>query len=152
MASGFLLLLLPLSALVEVHSQTVPYVSFMGTDLPNHSYVDLTLGGSVLCHTDLPSCCSSAEGPDRGDWYFPDGSRLPVAVTVLPNTLFQTFDNQRVELRQQTNDRTSGIYHCDIETMAVNNATGRATVYVGLYASGGENSLWLQMVLEANLL
>ena len=76
-------LLCLLSALVEVHSQTVPYVSFMGTNLPNHSYVDLTLvgrardgGDSVQCHTDLSTCCSSAQGADRGDWYFPNGSRL----------------------------------------------------------------------------
>ena len=73
-----------LSALVEVHSQTVPYVSFMGTNLPNHSYVDLTLvgrpedgGDSVQCHTDLRTCCTSHYGPDRGDWYFPNGDRLP---------------------------------------------------------------------------
>ena len=39
-------LLCLLSALVEVHSQTVPYVSFMGTSLPNHSYVNLTLVGT----------------------------------------------------------------------------------------------------------
>jgi len=72
-----------LSALVEVHSQTVPYVSFMGTNLPNHSYVNLTLVGvdvngsdSVQCHTDLNTCCSSVQGANRGDWYFPNGERL----------------------------------------------------------------------------
>ena len=47
-------------SLVEVHSQTFPYVSFMGQTLANHSYVDLSLvglskngGDSVQCHTDL---------------------------------------------------------------------------------------------------
>ena len=74
-------LLCLLTALVEVHSQTVPYVSFMGTNLPNHSYMDLNLvgtatGSSVQCHTDLSSCCISTFGPDRGDWYFPNGNRL----------------------------------------------------------------------------
>ena len=76
-------LLYLLSALVEVHSQTAPYVSFMGTNLTNHSYVDLTLVGSaengsesVQCHTDLGSCCSRAHGDDRGDWYFPKGHSL----------------------------------------------------------------------------
>jgi len=38
-------LLYLLSAVVEVHSQTVPYVSFMGTNLTNHSYVNLTIVG-----------------------------------------------------------------------------------------------------------
>ena len=76
-------LLCLLSALVEVHSQTVPYVSFMGTNLTNHSYVNLTLVGSaedgsdsVQCHTDLNTCCSHYQGDDRGDWYFSNGSRV----------------------------------------------------------------------------
>ena len=137
------LLLCLLSALVEVHSQTVPYVSFMGTNLPNHSYVDLTLVGgavdgsdSVQCHTDLATCCSRLEGANRGDWYFPNGSRL----------LFDFYGGdigewrlaQRVDLRRRNNAATSGIYCCTIETNAVNDDDGRETVYVGLYASGGE--------------
>ena len=32
---------------------------------------------SVQCHTDLKLCCSGSHGPHRGDWYFPDGTRLP---------------------------------------------------------------------------
>ena len=71
-------------SLVEVHSQTFPYVSLNGQTLANHSYVDLRLVGndssgsdSVQCHTDLSTCCSGAQGPHRGDWYFPNGTRLP---------------------------------------------------------------------------
>ena len=59
-----------------VHSQTFPYVSFMGQTLANHSYVDLSTVGSepdgsdsVQCHTDLSTCCSGIWGPHRGDWY-----------------------------------------------------------------------------------
>ena len=68
-------------SLVEVHCQTAPYVSFMGNTVPNHGYVDLGQVGddgsgsdnnTVQCHTDLGTCCSSAQGPHRGDWYFPD--------------------------------------------------------------------------------
>ena len=142
-----LLLLCLLSALVEVHSQTVPYVSFMGTNLPNHSYVDLTLvgsaaGSSVQCHTDLSSCCSGAQGPDRGDWYFPNGDRLQMSNG--PDDIYEQRTAQRVDLRRRNNGDTSGIYHCTIETNAVHSDDGsdtttRETVYVGLYASGGEN-------------
>ena len=64
--------------------QTYPHVSFMGQNLTNHSYLDLSLVGnerdgsdSVQCHTDLNTCCSSAQGHYRGDWYFPEGTRLP---------------------------------------------------------------------------
>ena len=66
------------------HSQRVPYVSFMSQTLANHSYVDLSQVGndgsgsnSVQCHTDLDTCCTSGDGGHRGDWYFPDGTRLP---------------------------------------------------------------------------
>ena len=57
--------LLLLWSLVEVHSQTAaPYVSFMGENLPNHAYVDLTLVGTdnsdpgniVRCITDRGWC------------------------------------------------------------------------------------------------
>ena len=136
-------LLCLLSALVEVHSQAVPYVSFMGTNLPNHSYVDLTLVGSavngsdsVQCHTDLSTCCSNAQGPDRGDWYFPNGSRLQFVAD--PGDIYLFRGAQRVDLRRRNNGDTSGIYRCDIETNAVNDEDGRETMYVGLYASGGE--------------
>ena len=60
-------------SLVEVHSQTAPYLTFMGETLPNHSYVDLSLvgvfgsGDEVVCHTDLSTCCHPGAGPDRGD-------------------------------------------------------------------------------------
>ena len=77
-----LLLLSLLWSLVEVHSQTeYPYVSFMGENLPNHSYVDLTLvgdddsdpGNTVRCITDLSTCCRATQGIHRGYWYYPDG-------------------------------------------------------------------------------
>ena len=133
-------LLCLLSALVEVHSQTVPYVSFMNTTLPNHSYVDLTLvgrpedgGDSVECRTDRDTCCSGTEGADRGDWYFPDGNRLQFS-----GDIYEQREAQQVDLRRRNNGDTSGIYRCDIETNAVNDDDGRETVYVGLYASGGK--------------
>ena len=68
------LLLCLLSALVEVHSQTAPYLTFMGNNISNHTYVDLNTIGTYLnnadgvqCHTDLSTCCSGANGPNRGD-------------------------------------------------------------------------------------
>ena len=141
------LLLCLLSGLVEVHSQIIPYVSFMGTNLTNHSYVDLTLVGdardgsdSVQCHTDLSTCCSAAAGPDRGDWYFPNGTWLP-----FPNNMFNIFrlrQAQRVDVRHRgRSDVTSGIYRCTVETNAVHDDDGRETVYAGLYASGGEEDM-----------
>jgi len=131
------------SALVEAHSQTVPYVSFMGANLPNHSYVDLTLVGngsdSVQCHTDLVTCCSGAQGAHRGDWYFPNGERLMFSDS--PGNIYESCGAQRVDLRRKNNGDTSGIYRCTIETNAVhsnNDSKTRETVYAGLYTSRGE--------------
>jgi len=138
-------LLCLLSALVKVHSQTVPYVSFMGTNLPNHSYVDLTLVGSswyggrnVQCHTDLDTCCAISYGYHCGDWYFPNGDKLPFPGS---GDIYQWRQDQQVDLRRRNNGATSGIYRCDIETNAVNDEDGRKTVYVGLYASGGQSEV-----------
>ena len=140
-----MLLVVLLWSLVEVHSQpAAPYVSFMGENLPNHAYVDLTLVGNntynlVRCHTDLASCCGSSQGDHRGDWYFPDGGRLENSSH--GGDIDRTRGDMRVNLRRRNNATgPSGIYRCDIATVAVhddNDLSVRETVYVGLYASGG---------------
>ena len=66
-------LLFLLWSLVEVHSQTAPapYLTFMGENLPNHSYVNLSLvggggsGNEVVCHTDpgLPTFSTKISCP-----------------------------------------------------------------------------------------
>ena len=124
----------------EVHCRTVPFVSFMNNNkiIPNHGYLDLntvytTENNSVTCHTDLNTCCSAAQGPDRGDWYFPNGNRLPFSGDV-----YEGRGVHLVHLRYTGTGGISGIYRCDIETNAFRNSDGHETVYVGLYASGGE--------------
>ena len=145
-----LFLLSLLWSLVEVHSQTAPYVSFMGENLTNHSYVDLNLlgtdvGNILRCSTDLDTCCTSGEGIHCGDWYFPDGNRLqPVSsgddIYVVPG-------DQQVNIYRRNDALSpSGIYRCDIPTVAVhddNNISVRETVYVGLYQRGEGNILYI---------
>ena len=129
-------------SLVEVHSQTFPYVSFNGQTLANHSYVDLSLVGdassgsdSVQCHTDMGTCCSGLQGHHRGDWY---GTRL-----LHPGSgdIYESRLSQRVDLRRRNNANSpTGIYRCDIPTNAVHDDTDisvRDTVYVGLYTGSG---------------
>ena len=148
MKTTLLLLLILLWSLVEVHSQTeFPYISFRGEILPNHSYVDLTLvgrsdldgGDDVQCHTDLQRCCTTAEGPPRGNWFFPDGTRLPFPSNDV--SVFLAGTVQRVDLhRNSALTPTSGIYRCVIPTNAVHDdidLTVGETVYIGLYATGG---------------
>ena len=125
-----------------VCSQTFPYVFFLGQTLANHSYVDLSLVGdgfgAVQCHTDLTTCCSMTQGSHHGDWYFPNGTRLPFYGG---GDIFEVRVAQKVHLLRW-NSATSpvGIYHCDIPTVIVHNDSDisvRATVYVGLYNGSG---------------
>ena len=131
------MLLCMLLVLTEVQSQTFPFVSFMGNNIPNHGYVDLnavdTTKNSITCHTNLWTCCSGAQGPDRGDWYLPNGRRVPFS-----GNMSEDRGAEQVRLRYTGSGGISGIYQCDIETATVKNNDGHATLYIGLYASGGE--------------
>ena len=138
------LLVFLLWSLVEVHSQTAPYISFMGETLPNHAYVNLNLVGndengtdSVQCHTDLTTCCTPQQGQDSGDWYHPNMSVVPHSDEL--SDVYAVRGDKRVYLRHGTSNAMSGIYRCDIETIAVHgqDQSTHESVYVGLYTSGG---------------
>ena len=135
------LILLPLLLVVEVQCQTFPYVSFMAQTLANHSYVDISQVGndvsgsdSVQCHTDLNTCCSGSQGPHRGDWYFPNGDRVPFPDD---SDIVESRQAERVDLRRNSGTEPTGIYRCDIPTDALNDNGMRETVYGGLYTSDG---------------
>ena len=148
MAVACLLLLFFVCSLEQVHSQqTFPYLSFMGQALVNHSYVDLSLvgdhydgGDGIQCHTDLRTCCTGTQGVYRGDWYFPNGIRLP-----FPTGYVYIYENREAERvgihRRNSATSPTGLYRCNIPTNDVHDdddISVRATVYVGLYtASGG---------------
>ena len=124
-------------------AQTIPYISFQGRNLSNHSYVNLSrvgsdTGDSVQCITDLSTCCSSEQGGHRGDWYFPNVTRLP-----LTGDISEHRDDERVYLRRRNNG-IDGIYRCDISTDVVDDTSVRDTVYVGLYLNGGGECLQFQ--------
>ena len=119
------------------HSQIVPYVSFMGDILANNSYVDITLVGSsendsVQCHTDLVTCCNSSLSAHRGDWYFPDGTRLPFAAS--GDDIYEVREAERVDLRCASSvNSPAGIYRCDIPTNDSTDTSVRESIFVGLY-------------------
>ena len=143
-----LVLSLILSLVEEVHcQQTFPHASFMNETLANHSYVNLSTVGRasdnsdcVVCHTALSTCCSAAQGPHRGSWYFPDGTtRLPFSGNSVPIGLARG-DRVAVICRTTATGPT-GIYRCDIATIAVHSNTDESvgeTVYVGLYTADGK--------------
>ena len=142
-------------SLVEVHSQqTFPYVSFKGPALADHSYVDLsTVGGAddtVMCHTDLSTCCSASQGFHRGKWSFPDGTILPFFGSNVPIALGRT---AQIAVIRRTGGATepTGIYCCRIATNAVHSDTDRSvgeTVYVGLYPADGMLNLILSLFIK----
>ena len=134
-------------ALLVINCQIIPYVRFMGVDLANHSYVDLDAVGmlmneSIECRTDLSTCCTNAVGDDRGDWFYPNKSRL------LFNgpSLFFNRGNQRIFMYRVSPVAASdsGIYRCSIETNAVHiegidDDSVREVVYIGAYKNGGKD-------------
>ena len=160
----FALLLILLWSLVEVHSQTppAPYLTFMGETLPDHSYVDLSALGEidnvddhVVCHTDLASCCGGDGFPNRGFWFFPNGTVLPGAgsaggtgAATNPIVLFRDIQLVRLIRGTGSGDVPSGLYRCIIETNAVNGPGLSSpddiigeTLYVGVYSTGGMYSI-----------
>ena len=148
--SSVLVLAVLLYSVVCVYCQEVPYITFNGDTLPNHSYLEFSQIGhvgsrnSVRCHTDLTTCCSSAQGTDRGDWYFPTGNRLQFWDT----GIFEGRSSRVVYLGNgggyDPQDLMEGIYKCTIETVAVHSDDDdteiRETVYIGLYNSGGKQN------------
>ena len=117
----------------------------MGQTLVNHSYVDFSTVGSasdnsdnVVCHSDMWTCCSGPQGIHRGDWYFPNGTRLPFSCSSVP--IGEGRAALIVTIRRTTATGPTGIYRCDIPTNAVHDDTDisvRDTVYVGLYPADG---------------
>ena len=124
-----------------VYCQTYPYVSFMGQNLSNNSYVDLSRVGSAMdgsdsvrCHTDLSTCCSGSEGYHRGDWVLPTGTRLQFT-----GDIYEGRGTQIVQLhRQNSATSPSGVYCCNISTVAFHHKESSLPVVtdkvcVGLY-------------------
>ena len=111
---------------------------------PGNDHVNIT-SSTVICHTDLTTCCRGDDGGDHGYWYFPDGNPVQRAGenNKKSHPIAARRRNRLVRLQrgppEATGDIPDGIYHCDIETVAVNSDdnTARETVYVGVYGSGG---------------
>ena len=138
------LLLCCFFGLMEVYSETAPYLNVSHNIMPNNSYVNLSMvrileHNRLQCHTDLTTCCSGAQGADRGDWYFPSGTRLPFFKNNDNNvTLSEGRGNQQVILYHRGGSDKFGIYRCGIKTIAAKNNSGHESLFVGLYTNGGE--------------
>ena len=105
----------------------------MGDILPNHAYVDFNLlGGSddegVECYTDLSTCCSATQGLHRGDWYFPNQSKV-----FFTGDIYRQRQNGRVVIERRNNVTSpSGIYRCDISTNSVHDSENPSVKHLNI--------------------
>ena len=121
---------------VHCQAEEYPQVTFMGNDLANHSYLDLSQVGTyhtrrVQCRTDVDGCCTPSQGLDRGEWTFPNGTVLPSS-----GDIYQHSHDQRVDLYRNSGSE-SGIYCCNI-TIIGGFGDIFGFFYIGLYQNGGE--------------
>ena len=108
-----------------------PFLSYNDEILPNNSYVAIDSGAVTIgCHTDLRTCCNRHTGSGRGDWYYPNGTRLPFYSEGQISQ--KRMSSQQVNLYHPGSERSLGVYCCEIETNAVNGCD-RESVCVGLY-------------------
>ena len=94
----------------------------------NNSIVTLENVGNdaLLCRTNLTTCCRNS-GSSRGDWYFPDGRRVPSDANL--NTTFYRTRGEMVVRLNHRGGAEDGIYRCVIPDSV--NVT--QTIYIGVY-------------------
>ena len=120
---------------------TFPAAVLRGTPYQNNSIVTLEDigedGDALLCITNYTACCQPAYtgGPALGNWFFPNGTRVPSDGNKLD--LYRTRDQMMIRLNR-IRGGVEGIYHCEIlDAMHV-----IQTIYIGVYsANTGEWSL-----------
>ena len=120
-----------------------------GTTYQNNSIVtleDIGEGGdALLCLTNQPACCRTSNTGDvekfMGNWYFPNGTKLPGDTTSGAEWDFFRARGQMVIRMNRRKGGVEGIYRCEIpDAMNV-----IQTKYIGVYsASAGVWSILFQ--------
>ena len=85
---------------------------------------------NFLCHVCVFVCITNVSTVDK--WPV-----VPKGKTNIP-ILSEVRGLRQVVVYYRGSDGISGIYRCDIETIAVNNNSGNVSIFVGLYIGGGE--------------
>ena len=94
---------------------------------------------ALFCMTNYTACCQhGVMGPALGNWFFPNGSRVP---NLGSQTLFFRSRGKIAVHLQHKRGGAEGIYRCEIpDAMNVTQ-----TIYIGVYsANTGEWSILLQ--------
>ena len=123
--------------------------SLRGTTYQNNSLVTLEDIGewanALLCITDKTTCChpsySGEMGAVIGNWFFPNGTRVPNKFRDNPQWDFYRTRDQMIVHMHRRRGGVTGIYHCKI--LDAMNVT--QTIYIGVYtANTGELSVKIQ--------
>ena len=88
--------------------------------------------GALLCRTNLTACCRppyTGAGSATGNWFFPNGSRVPSTDTQWD--FYRTRGQMELAL-QRRRGGVDGIYSCEI--LDLMNVT--QTIYIGVYTAG----------------
>ena len=113
----------------------LPGDTILITDIGSESTDDTSdPGSSLVCVTTNVNtqCCRTADGGSRGEWYHPDGTRIPP--NVLDANFYRTRYTQQVRLNRR-NDAMSptGVFTCEVPNDGDSTMLYTATITVGEY-------------------
>ena len=108
------------------------WFSLRGATYQNNSIVILEDIGegddALLCMTNQTACCGPANMPVLGNWFFPNGSRVPSSGG---NWDFYRDRGQMVVRLHRRRGGVEGIYHCEIPDIF----GFTQTIYIGVYSA-----------------
>ena len=87
---------------------------------------------ALLCRTNLTTCCKIPYGPSVGNWFLPNGSRVPSNDNT--NTAFYRTRGKMAVYLKHTGGGVEGNYRCEIPDLM----NVIQTMYIGVYTSVGE--------------
>ena len=119
------------------------WFSLNGTTYQNNSIVILEDIGegddALLCMTDVTDCCRPLPDKALGNWFFPNGTRVPSSGHQWD---FHRTRGQSVIRLQRRRGGADGIYRCVIPVPQSDAEDVNQTIFIGVYtASTGESSL-----------
>ena len=120
--------------------------SFNGMTYQNNSLMTLeNIGGALVCVTDQIDCCRPGAmglGPAIGNWFFPNGSRVPSRRSQWD--FYRTRGQSAVFLHRRRGGAI-GLYHCEIhDAMDI-----IQRIYIGVYTANTGEGEWYIDTLNA---
>ena len=69
---------------------------------------------ALLCTTDRDDCCHRDDGQAAGEFYFPDGTLVPVSGDYLTRTYYRNRISGAIRLNRRNNGVLTGQFRCEI--------------------------------------